>query len=125
VRDVAVTTHDRSTTRLLEDTTGCLVQLLDQYDLGWWSRYSLYPHPLPDAAKPFYHRLHVVQLQVLEKLTGVQQFGRVADTWAGYDTRLAATRAVASKIPFVALNTVVGRRRRTAGGSAPHRRSSS
>jgi hypothetical protein len=110
VRDVAVTTRDRPTTELFEATTACLAQVLGRYDLGWWSKYSLFPHPLADAAKPFYHRLHIVQLRILHRLTGIPDFGQAADRWRVDDTRLNATRAIVSKVPFVALNALARRR---------------
>ena len=85
-------------------TTECLVRTLPQYDTGRWSRYSLYPHPRTDLAKPFYHRLHVTQLTVMHALTGIAEFSEVAQRWRSYDTRWAATTAIASKVPFVLAN---------------------
>jgi hypothetical protein len=35
-------------------------------------------------ASPFYHQLHIVQLRVMSRLTGVQLFSRVADRWEDY-----------------------------------------
>ena len=50
--------------QMLAASTDCLLATLSSYDVGWWTKYSLYPHRLPDLAKPFYHRLHVDQLDV-------------------------------------------------------------
>jgi hypothetical protein len=125
VWEVAVTTADKSPNQLFEDTTACLLRLLERYDLGWWSKYSLFPHPLADAAKPFYHRLHILQLRILDRLTGRPDFGRVADRWASYDTKLGATRAIASKVPFVALNALARRRDQTNNSRTGQPRASS
>ena len=69
---------------------------LEDYDTGWWSRYSLWAEGR-DLAKPFYHRIHVAQLEALHALTGIAEFGAVAARWRGYDTRAAAARAVFEK----------------------------
>lgn len=81
----------------------CLRGLLPRYDAGWWSRYSLYPHPLADLAKPFYHRLHVAQLEVLYRLTGFPDLHRTAVRWHAYDTPSRRAAALAQKALFRAL----------------------
>ena len=112
VRDVSVALTDVRAARLADDTTACLAQTLPRYDVGWWSKYSLYPHPLPDLAKPFYHRLHVTQLEILHETTGLAEFGRWADRWRSYDRRAAAIASVGSKIPFLVTNGLARRRTR-------------
>jgi heparosan-N-sulfate-glucuronate 5-epimerase len=57
---------------------------LDRYDLGFWSLYEESGTLLPMIASPFYHRLHVVQLRVMYRLTGDEIFGRFADKWEAY-----------------------------------------
>jgi hypothetical protein len=76
--------------------------MLDQYDVGWWTRYSLYPHLLPDLAKPFYHRLHIDQVEVLYRLTGFEEFRSAARRWRGYDNHVYRIAAIAQKAMFVA-----------------------
>jgi heparosan-N-sulfate-glucuronate 5-epimerase len=110
VRDVSLALTDARADRLVGDTTACLVRMLPRYDVGWWSMYSLYPHPLPDLAKPFYHRLHVTQLEILHRLTGLAEFRRWADRWRSFDRPAATITAVASKIPF-AVTTHIAQRR--------------
>jgi heparosan-N-sulfate-glucuronate 5-epimerase len=77
-----------------------LERSLPLYDVGWWSRYSLYPHRLVDLAKPFYHRLHVAQLDALYRLTGVGVFAETSGRWAAYDRLLPRSRALAQKASF-------------------------
>lgn len=102
LRDVAVALGDPEARTMLEHSTDCLTTTLDRYDVGWWSRYSLYPHRLPDLAKPFYHRLHVDQLEVMHRLTSNSVFEQTADRWRRYDTSGNRIRLVAQKACFVA-----------------------
>jgi heparosan-N-sulfate-glucuronate 5-epimerase len=81
---------------------GCLRIKLSAYDVGWWSKYSLYPHVLADLAKPFYHRLHVDQLEILYRLTGFSDFAKTARRWQQYDTPSRRVASVLHKALFVA-----------------------
>jgi hypothetical protein len=96
VFDVAVGLGSEEAAILFDESIESLRAALDQYDTGWWSRYSLWANGR-DLAKPFYHRVHVVQLEALHALTGLDEFGAVAARWKGYDTRAAAVRAVLAK----------------------------
>ena len=79
----------------------CLASLLERYDLGWWTRYSLYPHRVLDLAKPFYHRLHATQAAIMHRLTGLGEFAHAAERWPEYDEPLRRTLALAQKGVFV------------------------
>jgi glycosyltransferase involved in cell wall biosynthesis len=96
VRDVAVGLGSREAAALFEESLEALMATLGEYDTGWWSRYSLWAGGR-DLAKPFYHRIHVAQLEALHLLTGAAAFETVATRWREYDTRAAATRAVLVK----------------------------
>jgi hypothetical protein len=85
VFDVAVGLGDARARRRFDDSAGCLAELLPRYDVGWWTRYSLFPHRLSDLAKPFYHRLHCTQVEVLWRLTSLEPFARAAERWQRYD----------------------------------------
>jgi hypothetical protein len=87
---------------MLDASLECLRSTLHRYDVGWWTRYSLYPHMLPDLAKPFYHALHVDQVDVLHRLFGGAEFADAAARWRRYDTPVGRVRAVAQKAAFVA-----------------------
>ena len=53
------------------------------------------------VASPFYHQLHIVQLRVMQKLTGNDSFGLYADRWQSYaDSRAKRTRALCYKSAF-------------------------
>jgi heparosan-N-sulfate-glucuronate 5-epimerase len=98
--DVRTAFGDARADDLLNSTIDCLRSKLDEYDLGWWTLYSLFPHSLPDLAQPFYHRLHVHQMEVLYRLTGMAEFGAAARRWASYDSTAASWTARAQKLPF-------------------------
>jgi heparosan-N-sulfate-glucuronate 5-epimerase len=110
--DVALALGEERALRLFEESVECLRCRLSAYDVGWWTKYGLFPHPLPDLAKPFYHRLHVTQLDVMARLTAVPDFRETSERWARYDRPPAPAAAVASKLAFVPVNLVA--RRRTA-----------
>ena len=112
--DVSLSLGDARAERLAARTSDCLAASVMLYDTGWWSRYSLYPHLLTDLAKPFYHRLHILQMEIMRDLTGESAFGDAATRWRSYDTHLAATAAVASKVPFAATKRLHLRARRWA-----------
>jgi glycosyltransferase involved in cell wall biosynthesis len=96
VRDAAVGLGSSEAARLFDESLEALLATLDEYDTGWWSRYSLWANGR-DLAKPFYHRIHVVQLEALHACTGITEFATVAARWREYDTPAAAARAVLTK----------------------------
>jgi heparosan-N-sulfate-glucuronate 5-epimerase len=74
---------------------------IDSWDLGFWSRYDLYPHRIDNAAAPWYHRLHIQQLGVLDAMTGRRVFGQVAQRWQRYaDSGWNRSRALLHKAAF-------------------------
>ena len=53
------------------------------------------------VASPFYHRLHIVQLRVMHKITGESIFASYADRWENYTySRANRTRALCYKSVF-------------------------
>ncbi|HEY8843912.1 MAG TPA: D-glucuronyl C5-epimerase family protein [Gaiellaceae bacterium] len=112
LRDVAVGLDVPAAEHAWTSGVETLARVLDAYDVGWWTRYSLYPHALADLAKPIYQRLHVDLVDVLHEQTGMAEFGTVAAKWRRYDRLAARWAAVAHKAAFVALDA--RRRRREA-----------
>lgn len=104
--DVAIGIGHDAAWRTYNGSLSCLRQMLDRYDVGWWTRYSLYPHLLPDLAKPFYHRLHIDQVEVLYRLTGFNEFRSAARRWRAYDNHIRRISAIAQKMMFVATRYV-------------------
>jgi hypothetical protein len=120
IYDYFLATGDSSARELFSRAVQTMLRNLDRYDLGFWSLYEQSGMPLPMVASPFYHRLHIVQLRVMHRLTGgmtggltgevargvsggpasgmtagvtgKDTFARVADRWENY-TRSPANRA--------------------------------
>jgi hypothetical protein len=78
-----------------------LASNLHRYDTGDWSLYEFPVGGPPMLASPYYHRLHIVQLRVMYRLTGNALFQWCAERWAGFmnNPRLRA-QALARKILF-------------------------
>src|SRR5262249_46803044 len=79
--DVARGLGDTASADRFSASAECLRRSIDSYDTGWWSLYSRYPYRLPDLAKPFYHRLHIDQLDVLYRLVGHAHLPPPARAW--------------------------------------------
>ena len=81
------------------------VHNLARFDTGYWSLYEQSGTRLKMLASPFYHRLHIVQLRVMSKLTGDARFAAVAERWEGYaQHRSNRTRALVEKSVFKLLH---------------------
>lgn len=101
VYDYFLATQDGAARDLFAQAVLTLRANLDRYDLGFWSLYEQSGTLLPMVASPFYHRLHVVQLRVLHRLTGDEIFARYADQWEAYArSRTKRTRALCCKSAF-------------------------
>lgn len=76
-----------------------LKHLLDEYELGYWSRTDLYSDQPKMLASLFYHNLHVLQLTCLADHYGDDTLARVATRWRNYQNNpLCKWRAVAVKV---------------------------
>ncbi len=101
VYDYFLATKDQWAHDLFLRAVETLLHNLDRYDLGFWSLYEQSGTRLPMVASSFYHRLHIVQLRILHRLTGEAAFARVADRWEGYTrSRAKRTRALLYKSVF-------------------------
>jgi len=69
---------------LFEAAIKTLHNNLERYDLGYWSLYEQSGTWLRMVASPFYHRLHIVQLQAMYRMTGDDTFHRYAEKWQSY-----------------------------------------
>lgn len=99
--DYALATGDPAAKELFGACTKTLVANLDRYDAGFWSLYELSGTRLKMVASPFYHSLHVVQLEVMHQLTGERAFLHRAERWRAYArSRAKRATAVANKALF-------------------------
>jgi len=101
IYDYFLATRNDAARRLFKSAVHTLRSNLNRYDLGFWSLYEQSSTLLPMIASPFYHRLHVVQLRVLHRLTGEVIFAEYADKWEAYArSRVKRTRALGYKSAF-------------------------
>ena len=101
IYDYLLATGDEAARRLFEKFVETLAKNIDRYDIGFWSLYEQSGTRLKMVASPFYHRLHIVQLQIMHQLTGNQVFQRYADRWQAYsESRVKRTAALCYKGVF-------------------------
>ena len=101
VYDYFLATQSTAARDLFNAAVETLRANLDGYDLGFWSLYEQSATALPMIASPFYHRLHIVQLQVMHRITGHPEFLRLADKWETYSRSYSKrTRALWCKSVF-------------------------
>jgi heparosan-N-sulfate-glucuronate 5-epimerase len=87
--------------RAFEEGISTLALNIHRWDLGFWSRYDLYPHPVPNIASIAYHLLHIGQLRVLTQLTPQPEFGRMLARFEDYEaSRAKRIKATTRKMLF-------------------------
>jgi heparosan-N-sulfate-glucuronate 5-epimerase len=100
-RDVAVGLDDTEALALYEEARDVLAANVSQYDLGYWSRYDLFPHPTVNVASLAYHKLHIDQLRAMALLSPGSGFSQVAERFARYRRSPACvTHASVRKVAF-------------------------
>ena len=99
--DYALATGDTSAVALFQKSMKTILANLPRYDTGYWSLYEQSGTLLPMIASPFYHRLHIAQLEVLYRLTGDPTFQSYAVRWRGYaQSGVRRTLATLQKVLF-------------------------
>lgn len=99
--DVAMGLDHRDSAERFDAVADTLAENLELWDLGYGSRYDLFPHRMVNVAAPWYHRLHIDQLEILGDMTGRPEFGAMAERWRGYTrSRWKSARALAHKAVF-------------------------
>jgi hypothetical protein len=101
VYDYLLATNDIAAQDLFSRGVRTLLHNLERYDLGFWSLYEQSGTRLPMVASAFYHRLHVVQLRIMYRLTKEEKFAEFAERWEGYThSRAKRSRALCYKGAF-------------------------
>jgi len=81
---------DAEVTRFFEQSVNTLVQHLTDYDNGYWSYYDCQRC----LASPFYHSLHISQLEALMLVRPEPIFGEYHRRWSAYqDSLINSSRA--------------------------------
>ena len=99
--DVACATGDPATRELWQAGVTTLADNIDCWDLGYWSGYDLFPHPVPHAASEAYHALHTLQLAATLRLHPDPRLHAAHERFAAYGTsRSGRARGVLGKVIF-------------------------
>jgi heparosan-N-sulfate-glucuronate 5-epimerase len=124
--DVGKGLGENSAAEQFQTLATTLAENLWRYDTGYWSRYDLYPHPIPHLASPAYHLLHIKQLKVLDALCPQPEFGRAIERFEAYrQSRGDRARALRRKVAFrlmVPRNPILSRRLPWNDPARAHRR---
>lgn len=101
VYDLALVTGDLAAWQVWQESLATLKANLHLYDTGYWSLYEQSGTRLKMMASPFYHRLHIVQLQVMHRLSDEPCFAAYAERWTRYlESRFKRSRALVYKSVF-------------------------
>jgi len=85
IYDMSIFLSDDKAKTLFNRCVKTLVENLSIYDTGNWSLYEQSGTNLPMLASPFYHNLHIVQCEIMYKLTMNSTFKVYRDKWAIYN----------------------------------------
>jgi heparosan-N-sulfate-glucuronate 5-epimerase len=89
VYDYFLHTQDGEASRLFDEAVRTLCDNLSWFDVGFWSLYERSGTQMKMLASPFYHSLHIAQLQVMYRLTGEPVFAQYANRWEAYQRSFA------------------------------------
>jgi len=98
IYDYTIYLNDEDSLGLFKSLTKTIIQYLHTYDNGFWSLYEHSGTKLKMISSPFYHRLHIVQLKIMNLLTNKSIFQQTAEQWENYKGDLINKyRAIAYK----------------------------
>jgi heparosan-N-sulfate-glucuronate 5-epimerase len=101
VRDVAVALGDSDARQLFEASLDALAAGIAGWDLGYWSRYDLYPHKRVNVASNAYHELHIDQLAAMNAIAPRPALVEAEERFRRYHARrVNRMRAFAGKVAF-------------------------
>lgn len=90
VYDLWLATKENKYKILFDKSVATLSNNLDKFDNGFWSMYNLDG----EITSPFYHNLHIAQLEALYIVTNNEKFLKYKDKFKGYqDNKFNAAKA--------------------------------
>jgi len=99
--DVAAALADAHAGELFSAGVDTLAAEIGRWDLGYWSRYDLYPNQRVNVASPAYHRLHIDQLRAMQMIAPRPELAAAMDRFVRYAASpLLRARAFAGKVAF-------------------------
>ena len=94
LRDMAMAAEDKDAEDLYARSLDTLIRWLPRFDTGYWSTYDT----MGNLASPFYHDIHIAQLQALSRMSRSPILAETLRRWEGYrGKRLNRMRAIAVK----------------------------
>lgn len=81
--DYAKYLNDKRSMAEWDNTVNAMAEKLPVYDRGFWSMYN----DGKGLANPFYHKLHIAQLNTMYDLTGIETFRQYRDIFIGYQSK--------------------------------------
>ena len=101
VWDFYLVTDEKRVKNLFESCIKTIKSNLKQYDVGYWSLYDLSQQKMKMLASPFYHKLHIAQLDATYQLTGEETFKEYKEKFREYQNSwFKRTRALIYKAVF-------------------------
>jgi len=101
VYDYWLLTKDDSVKKLFNRYIKTVLNNVEKYDIGYWSLYELSNLKIKMRASIFYHKLHIVQLQILFNMTGIEDFKNVSEKWNNYlNKKFNVFKATIMKVLF-------------------------
>lgn len=99
--DVGVGLGDELSMASFRESVDMLSANIQRWDTGHWSRYDLFPHPVPNVSSFAYHALHINQLRAMHRLADRPELTAAIGSFERYsDSRAAHARAFAGKALF-------------------------
>lgn len=80
IYDYLLEFDDAEIRRAYQCSIKTLINSLYLFDNGYWSMYNTKGM----ITSPFYHNLHIAQLQAMYNLTGEEEFNKYREKWVGY-----------------------------------------
>lgn len=101
IYDYWLLTNNNDVKKLFERYVTTIEQNINRYDIRYWSLYELSKLPIKMRASIFYHKLHIVQLNILFKMTHIKLFETISNNWNKYlNKKINILRATFMKILF-------------------------
>ena len=77
IYDYVLATGDTRTKRIMDDSLSTIIKTLPTFKNSYWSMYD----NSGKIASPFYHNLHIAQMQAMYELTGIEIFNQYGKRW--------------------------------------------
>jgi len=101
IYDYWLLTKNNDIRKLFDKYVKTLEYNIDKYDIGDWSLYELSNLNINMRSSIFYHRLHIVQLEILFNITKIKKFEVMSNNWNNYlNKKFNVVKATIMKILF-------------------------